>query len=173
MSINKRPAWLKSKDEIAIHDAIRWLYRHDPKADGYTAAEIIKVVGPGGGRRPALKALTERGLLNAHQSGAEGTCLKYSIPKDKAPSNREELKRILFEAMFARGYGVGYSDTLIWNGSGAWVYFDGFAHPLNVELPEFPFNVEQVILTRRGFYQCMREKAEWELQMHAAAELGE
>lgn len=107
MNINVEHVWLKSDDEIAVLNAINWLYRVCPKAGSYTAVEIIKVAGPGGGRRPALKALTERGILKL-KDGA-----RYAFPEARTPSSDYSLKKNLIQGnaqagIYPRSRGVDY-----------------------------------------------------------------
>lgn len=50
-------------DEKAIYAAIEELQNSDDRSTGYTAAEVIRLAGAGGGRRPALKSLAERKVI--------------------------------------------------------------------------------------------------------------
>lgn len=54
---------LRGGDEKAVYAALEMLQDSDDRPQGFTAAEIIKIAGPGGNRRPALKALTERKII--------------------------------------------------------------------------------------------------------------
>lgn len=170
MHINGQHVWLKSEDEIAVLNAVGWLYRNGPKADSFTAAEIIKVSGSGGGRRPALKALVERGVLKLVDM-AEG--VRYAFPKARTPSNNYSLKCILFDVMLKRGYTPDHGELIIWNRKGVFCFMSGITHAVNFELPEFPFGAEHVVLSRKEFYRCMQAKATAELERHTDAELGE
>jgi hypothetical protein len=167
MNINGEHVWLKSDDEIAVLNAINWLYRIGPKADSYTAVEIIKVAGPGGGRRPALKALTERGILKL-KDGA-----RYAFPEARTPSSDYCLKKILFNVMLKRGYIPGHGELIIWNRKGVFCFMSGVSHAVNFELPKFPFGAEHVVLSRKEFYRCMQAEATSQLERHAEAERGE
>jgi hypothetical protein len=74
-------------EEKAVFAALEQLQDQDDKPNGYSQSEIIKVAGPGGGRRPALKALAERGVLTYGKdregrllNGEDGRGLQYRIP---------------------------------------------------------------------------------------------
>lgn len=54
---------LRGGDEKAVYAALEMLQDSDDRPQGFTAAEIIKIAGPGGNRRPALKALAERKII--------------------------------------------------------------------------------------------------------------
>lgn len=74
-------------DERAVFSALEQLQDVEDKPHGYTQSEIIKIAGPGGGRRPALKSLSERGMVTFGKdksgqllNGKEGRGLSYRIP---------------------------------------------------------------------------------------------
>lgn len=82
-------------DEKAVFAALEQLQDQDDKPNGYAQSEIIKVSGPGGGRRPALKALAERKVLTYGRdregrlmNGKEGRGLQYRIPT--GPNDHED-----------------------------------------------------------------------------------
>jgi hypothetical protein len=82
-------------DEKAVFAALEQLQDQDDKPNGYAQAEIIKVSGPGGGRRPALKALAERKVLAYGRdregrllNGKDGRGVQYRIPT--GPNDHEE-----------------------------------------------------------------------------------
>lgn len=56
------PPGLKG-DEKAVFMALEQLQETEDRPRGFTAAEVIKVCGPGGNRRPALKSLAERRII--------------------------------------------------------------------------------------------------------------
>lgn len=82
-------------EEKAVFAALEQLQDQEDKPNGYSQSEIIKVAGPGGGRRPALKALAERGVLAYGKdregrllNGKDGRGLQYRIPT--GPDDHEE-----------------------------------------------------------------------------------
>jgi hypothetical protein len=82
-------------EEKAVFAALEQLQDQEDKPNGYAQSEIIKVSGPGGGRRPALKALAERGVLAYGKdregrllNGKDGRGLQYRIPT--GPDDHEE-----------------------------------------------------------------------------------
>lgn len=54
---------LRGTDERAVFAALEELCNHDDRKLGYSEAEIIKIAGSGGNRRPALQALAERKII--------------------------------------------------------------------------------------------------------------
>lgn len=85
---------LKS-DEKAIFAALESLQDNDNRPHGYTAAEVIKVAGAGGGRRPALKSLSERRIIcygrdkdGKLMNGQGERKLQYRIPA--GPNDHED-----------------------------------------------------------------------------------
>jgi RecA-family ATPase len=78
---------LRSADEKAVYAALEMLQDSDDRERGYTAAEIVKIAGAGGNRRPALKALAERKVICFGRdkngqllNGEEGNMVQYRIP---------------------------------------------------------------------------------------------
>ena len=59
----KDASMLRGGDEKAVYAALEMLQDSDDRTQGFTAAEIIKIAGPGGNRRPALKALANRKII--------------------------------------------------------------------------------------------------------------
>lgn len=74
-------------DEKAIYNALESLQDVDDRTNGYTAAEIIKVAGAGGKRRPAIQSLIDRKLLTYGRddrgnllNGINGRHTQYRVP---------------------------------------------------------------------------------------------
>lgn len=83
---NKAPE-LKS-DEKAVYHALEQLTdAHPDRESGFTQAQIIKICGPGGGRRPAMKSLLDRRLIchgkdrdGNFNNGNGGRDLTFTLP---------------------------------------------------------------------------------------------
>lgn len=78
---------LRGGDEKAVYAALEQLQDQDDRPQGFTAAEIIKIAGAGGNRRPALKALAERKIITFGRDrdsqlldGNEGRNTQYRLP---------------------------------------------------------------------------------------------
>ncbi len=74
-------------DELAVFEALEQLQNADDRPDGFSTAEIIKVSGPGGRRRPAIQSLVARQLIVFGRdnkgkllNGQYGRDTKYRIP---------------------------------------------------------------------------------------------
>lgn len=87
-------------DEKAIYAAIESLQDSDDRPTGFTAAEIIRLAGAGGGRRPALKSLAERKVIcfgrdeNGRLLNGEGERkTQYRLPT--SPNDHLELQPTL------------------------------------------------------------------------------
>ena len=68
-----------NSDERAVFAAVRTLTEARPGRVGFAVAEIVKVSGPGGGRRPALVSLAHRGLLLSFE---DNCFVRYSMPEE-------------------------------------------------------------------------------------------
>lgn len=89
MKESKTEAFLHGTDEKAVYAALEMLQDSDDRPQGFTAAEIVKVAGSGGGRRPALKALAERKIITFGRDkngqlldGEEDRHTQYRLPSD-------------------------------------------------------------------------------------------
>lgn len=87
-------------DEKAIYAAIESLQEAGDRPTGFTAAEIIRLAGAGGGRRPALKSLAERKVIcfgrdeNGRLLNGEGERkTQYRLPS--SPNDHLELQPTL------------------------------------------------------------------------------
>lgn len=81
--------FLQGTDEKAVYAALEMLQDSDDRPRGFTPAEIVKVAGAGGGRRPAMKALVERKVFCFGRdksgillNGENGNPLQYRLPHD-------------------------------------------------------------------------------------------
>jgi len=78
---------LRGTDEKAVYAALEALQNSEDRPQGYTPAEIVKVAGAGGNRRPAMKALAERNIICFGRgkngellNGEDGRSLQYRMP---------------------------------------------------------------------------------------------
>lgn len=85
-SEDNRAAQLKG-DEKAIYCALEQLQDAEDRTRGFTAAEIIKIAGAGGKRRPAIQSLIDRKILTYGRddngnllNGINGRHMQYRIP---------------------------------------------------------------------------------------------
>lgn len=74
-------------DELAVFGALEHLQNADDRLDGFSVAEIIKVAGPGGRRRPAIQSLAARHVIVFGRddkgrllNGQYGRATKYRVP---------------------------------------------------------------------------------------------
>lgn len=97
------PSGLQGGDEKAVYAALEELQSNEDRPQGYTAAEIIKVAGAGGKRRPALKSLTERKIIGFGR-GSDGELLngehdrrtQYRLPT--GPNDHEDKQTTVTES---------------------------------------------------------------------------
>lgn len=76
-----------NKTEAKVLEALEQLQEHDDRPAGYSAAEICRVIGGGGNRRPAIEALLERKIIcygknvkGQLMDGGTGGSKQYRIP---------------------------------------------------------------------------------------------
>lgn len=87
VAVRERTDGAMNKTEVAILAAIEQLQNADNRLTGYSAAEICRIVGGGGNRRPAIESLVERKIIcygknskGQLMDGETGGSKQYRLP---------------------------------------------------------------------------------------------